>query len=128
MMEAFKSMIYCISKQMEVAGSHQLSLSYESKCSRLHGHNWVITVFLAAKELNADGMVVDFKCVKAAVHDYLDHGNFNDLLPFNPTAENIAEWVVRRFPECYKAIVRESAGNVAQACDDHFPIDPKYLL
>ena len=113
---------------MEVAGSHQLSLSYESKCSRLHGHNWVITVFLASTQLNADGMVVDFKRIKEAVHGYLDHGYFNDLLPFNPTAENIAEWVVRQFPECYKAIVKESDGNVAQAYDDHFPIEPEYLL
>ena len=128
LMEAFLNMIYCISKQMEVAGSHQLSLSYESKCSRLHGHNWVIIVFLASTQLNADGMVVDFKRIKEAVHGYLDHGNFNDLLPFNPTAENIAEWVVRQFPECYKVIVKESDGNVAQAYDDHFPIEPEYLL
>ena len=113
---------------MEVAGSHQLSLSYESKCSRLHGHNWVITVFLASAKLNADGMVLDFKRIKEVVHSYLDHGNFNDLLPFNPTAENIAEWVVKQFPDCYKAIVKESDGNIAQAYDDHFPIEPEYLL
>jgi 6-pyruvoyltetrahydropterin/6-carboxytetrahydropterin synthase len=128
MVEAFLNMIYCISKQMEVAGSHQLNLSYESKCSRLHGHNWLITVFLASSELNADGMVVDFKYIKKTIHGYLDHGNFNELLPFNPTAENIAAWVVMKFPECYKAIVKESGGNVAQAYDDHFPIEPEYLL
>ena len=113
---------------MEVAGSHQLSLSYESKCSRLHGHNWVITVFLASAKLNADGMVLDFKRIKETVHGYLDHGNFHDLLPFNPTAENIDEWVVKQFPDCYKAIVKESDGNIAQAYDDHFPIEPEYLL
>ena len=113
---------------MEVAGSHQLTLSYDSKCTRLHGHNWTITVFLATTELNADGMVVDFTHIKESVHGYLDHGNFNELLPFNPTAENIATWVVKKFPECYKAIVRESDGNVAQAYDDHFPIEPEYLM
>ena len=113
---------------MEVAGCHQLSLPYESKCSRLHGHNWTITVFLPSREVNAEGMVIDFKRVKEKVHDYLDHGNFNDLLPFNPTAENIAAWVVEQFPQCYKAIVEESNGNVAQAYDDHFPIEEKYLM
>lgn len=113
---------------MEVAGCHQLSLPYESKCSRLHGHNWTITVFLASREVNAEGMVIDFKRVKEKVHDYLDHGNFNDLLPFNPTAENIAAWVVEQFPQCYKAIVEESNGNVAQVYDDHFPIEAKYLM
>jgi len=113
---------------MEVAGSHLLTLPYESKCSRLHGHNWHITVFLASTTLNEAGMVLDFKRIKEVVHDYLDHGNFNELLAFNPTAENIAAWVVQQFPECYKAIVKESDGNIAQAYDDHFPIEPEYLL
>ena len=113
---------------MEVAGCHQLRLPYESKCTRMHGHNWTITVFLASSELNAEGMVVDFTHVKKAIHGYLDHGCLNELLDFNPTAENIAQWVVEQFPQCYKAIVAESGGNTAQAYDDHFPIEPEYLL
>ena len=121
-------MVYCISKKMEVAGSHQLTLSYDSKCTRLHGHDWIITVFLASRQTNADGMVLDFKHVKDRIHGYLDHGNLNELLPFNPTAENLAEWIVNQFPECYKAIVEESNMNCAMAFDDEFPIDAKYLL
>ena len=49
---------------MEISACHNLKLSYESKCSRLHGHNWEVTVYCAATELNADGMVIDFKHVK----------------------------------------------------------------
>jgi len=113
---------------MEVAGCHQLNLPYESKCSRMHGHNWTITVFMASTQLNAEGMVKDFTHIKKTIKGYLDHGNLNELLPFNPTAENIAAWVVEQFPECYKAIVKESSGNVAQAYDDHFPIEAEYLL
>ena len=105
--------MYYVSKRMEIAGSHRLSLSYESKCQNLHGHNWVVIVYCKTKELNADGMVCDFKHIKDQIHGYLDHGNFNELLPFNPTAENIARWVVERIPECYKASVQESEGNVA---------------
>ena len=37
-------MVYSIKKTFEVAGSHKLTLSYESKCQNLHGHNWIITV------------------------------------------------------------------------------------
>ena len=91
-------MIYCISKKMEVAGCHQLTLPYESPCTRLHGHNWTITVFLASEELNENGMVEDFKHVKNKIHGYLDHQNINELLPFNPTSENVAKWIVEQFP------------------------------
>ncbi len=98
---------------MEVAGSHQLSLSYESKCSRLHGHNWTITVFLASAELNGDGMVVDFKTIKERVTDRLDHRNLNEVLPFNPTAENLAHWICEQIPCCYKVIVKETEDNTA---------------
>lgn len=43
----------------------------------------------------------------------MDHQNINEVLPFNPTAENIAKWIVDQFPECYKAQVQESEGNIA---------------
>lgn len=105
--------MYYVSKRMEIAGCHHLKLSYESKCENLHGHNWIVTVFCKSRELNNDGMVCDFKHIKNKIHGYLDHGNFNELLPFNPTAENIAKWIVEQIPMCYKAQVQESEGNIA---------------
>lgn len=105
--------MYYICKRMEISASHHLVLDYESKCQLLHGHNWVITVYCKSQELNANGMVCDFTHIKEKIHNYLDHGNLNDLLPFNPTAENIARWVVDQIPECYKATVQESEGNMA---------------
>lgn len=110
--------MYYVSKRMEISACHSLTLSYESKCQNLHGHNWVITVFCKAEELNQDGMVVDFSHIKKAIHARLDHGNLNELLPFNPTAENMAKWVVEQIPQCYKAIVQESEGNIAVYVDD----------
>lgn len=111
-------MIYSVSKRMEIAGSHKLKLSYESKCENLHGHNWIITVYCGAKRLNGDGMVCDFKHIKEMIHGRLDHQNINDVLDFNPTAENIAAWIVNTVPDCYKAVVQESEGNIACAVDE----------
>lgn len=105
--------MFYVSKRMEIAGCHHLNLSYDSKCQNLHGHNWVVVVYCKAKKLNADGMVCDFKAIKDKIHGYLDHGNFNELLPFNPTAENIAKWICDQIPECYKVSVRESEANIA---------------
>ena len=74
---------------------------------------WVVTIHCKAQKLNQDGMVTDFTKVKQQIHGYLDHGNFNELLPFNPTAENIAKWICDQIPECYRVEVQESEGNVA---------------
>ena len=105
--------MYYVIKRLEISGSHSLNLSYRSKCENLHGHNWIITIYCRAQKLNNDGMVVDFTHIKEKIHGYLDHGNFNELLPFNPTAENIARWITDQIPECYKTSVQESAGNIA---------------
>ena len=57
--------MYTVIKRMEVSAAHSLKLSYRSKCENLHGHNWIITVYCRSKELNADGMVVDFQSHQA---------------------------------------------------------------
>ncbi len=105
--------MYYVKKRFEISAAHSLALDYKSKCTRLHGHNWIVTVECKAKELNNNGMVVDFTHIKELVMDRLDHAVINDVIPGNPTAENIARWVVDNVPHCFRCEVQESEGNTA---------------
>lgn len=105
--------MYYIVKEFEISAAHRLSLSYESRCSNLHGHNWKIRVMCRAEKLDENGMVVDFSHIKRMIIDRLDHKVLNDELDFNPTAENIARWITDTVPHCYRTEVEESEGNMA---------------
>lgn len=100
---------------MEIAGAHRLQLDYDSKCQNLHGHNWIVTVFCQSEELDQNGMVYDFMHLKDKVHGRLDHQMLNEVVDFNPTAENIARWIAEQVGETrYRVTVQESEGNVAE--------------
>ncbi len=105
--------MYYVTKRIEISASHRLALDYESKCTAMHGHNWIITIHCRAEELNANGMVTDFTHIKQLVMDRLDHTCLNDVVPFNPTAENIARWITDTVPNCWRTDVQESEGNTA---------------
>lgn len=105
--------MYYVEKRIEVAMAHRLCLMYESKCSHLHGHNAIVTVYCKSETLNENGMVVDFSTVKDIVKGLLDHQYVNDKVDFNPTAENLARWICEQVPNCYKVTFQESRDNIA---------------
>jgi len=88
---------YTLKILTDFASAHTLR-DYPGACARMHGHNWKVEVEVAASELDAMGMGVDFRVIKQAARDVaerLDHRYLNDLEPFtrlNPTAENIAAY------------------------------------
>ena len=105
--------MYEVVKTMEVSAAHALThLSYNSPCKEIHGHNWRVTVFCRSKNLNENGMVVDFKDISDVVNR-IDHKHINDVLVCVPTAENIARWICSMIPTCYMVEVEESSGNKA---------------
>lgn len=113
--------MYRVKKRLEISGAHHLALDYESKCKMLHGHNWVINIYLESRELDSNGMVLDFTHIKKMISDRLDHKYLNDIFDFNPTAENIAKWICSEIGDkCYRVTVQESEGNTAEYIRDGY--------
>lgn len=79
--------------------------NYSAECSRIHGHRWEAEIIVEIKELDETGMGIDFKILKKILNEVLspfDHQYLNEVFPFdniNPTAENLAFEIWRRFEE-----------------------------
>lgn len=108
--------MYKISKQFSFSASHILNgLPQDHPCSRLHGHNYVVTVHLKSEALNEVGFIQDYRSlqfVKDYIDDKLDHRHLNDIFSFNPTAENMAKYLFDTFkkdiPELYAVEISET--------------------
>ncbi len=83
--------------------------SYRGSPEVVHGHSWRVEAVLTADRLDGEGMAYDFVAIKSVLDDLagrFDHGNINDLPPFDrisPTTERLAEYffaeLCRRLPE-----------------------------
>ncbi|MDH5229670.1 MAG: 6-carboxytetrahydropterin synthase QueD [Gammaproteobacteria bacterium] len=95
---------YTLKVVTDFAAAHSLR-NYQGSCERLHGHNWKVEVEVSARTLDEVGMGLDFKTIRRATNDFLDHldhYNLNDVPPFdtiNPTAENIAAYIFKGLSE-----------------------------
>lgn len=99
----------------DISCGHRV-VGHEGKCRFLHGHNYRIHFEIASEYLDAIGRVLDFSVIKILLCEWLEE-NFDhkfliweqdDMLPqlqaitadslvvvpFNPTAENIAKYMV----------------------------------
>lgn len=114
--------MYTISKQFSFSASHQLGgLAPDHPCARLHGHNYVVEVVLSAPDLNAAGFVVDYNDLRPLgqmLDEQLDHRHLNDILPFQPSAENLARylygWAKERWPQVACVRVSETPKTWAE--------------
>lgn len=106
--------MYKAIKRIEISAAHKLTLDYDSKCTNLHGHNWIIDVYLQSETLNQNGMVMDFTLIKEKIQNKFDHKVINEVVDFNPTAENLAKYICDELaPFCYRVDVQESLDNTA---------------
>jgi 6-pyruvoyltetrahydropterin/6-carboxytetrahydropterin synthase len=103
-------------RRISFCAGHRL-LGHEGKCANLHGHNYVAEIYISGNEVDEVGRVVDFAIInqlfKGWIDDNWDHGMIlaNDdtnainamalvepnkvfPLPYNPTAENMARYML----------------------------------
>lgn len=94
-----------ISKEFHFSSAHQLhGLPDSHPCSRLHGHNYVLKLFLKG-EPDVIGFVQDYRELDKAkkfVDDVLDHKFLNDVFPaHNTTVENMCKILFDIFKQDY---------------------------
>jgi len=105
-------------RRIQFCAGHRV-WQHESKCNNLHGHNYVVFFHAQAEEgLDDLGRVIDFSVLKAKLGGWVDtnwdHGFIHHTddaetikalaaipnqktfaLPNNPTAENMAEYLLK---------------------------------
>jgi 6-pyruvoyltetrahydropterin/6-carboxytetrahydropterin synthase len=119
--------IYTVVRKFHIDAGHRI-FGHENKCSSLHGHSYSFEVYAKAEDLDNLGRVIDFGVLKEKIGNWLeehwDHAMilwegdpaghqwidelqayppFHDqkvyLLPFNPTAENLASFLLEKSNE-----------------------------
>ena len=121
-------MLYVIKKKLEIHAAHNLTLPYESKCSRLHGHSYQAEVICASYESNEQGMVIDYNEIKNKIEKVLDHNYLNDLITGvpNTTTEIIGTWIINQIPDLiYSVELWESTNNCCKVYNIQNPVYKK---
>jgi 6-pyruvoyltetrahydropterin/6-carboxytetrahydropterin synthase len=90
-----------LSKTIRFEAAHWLpTFPEDHKCRRMHGHSFVVDVFVEGEVDEAHGYLMDFGQITAAlrpIEHELDHRLLNEIEGLsNPTAEMIARWIYDR--------------------------------
>lgn len=121
--------MYRIRKSFTFEAAHRLERAYSQDCKdNIHGHSYTVEVFLTAKCLNGDLMVLDFGALKEVlgqIRAQWDHALILPqalakdakglskklvIFPANPTAEVMAKMV---FDTLVRVINPEESGRPA---------------
>ncbi len=121
-----------IMRRIKFCAGHRL-FKHGGKCEHFHGHNYVADFFVQGEEQDSVGRVLDFSDLKARVkgwidehwdHSFLIHQDDTNarqalelvepsrffVMPYNPTAENMAKYLLEEM--CPIAL----SGSGAMAC------------
>ncbi len=127
--------MFTIRKQFKFEMAHQLWDSYSAAChENLHGHSYVLELYIQSKELDHTGMVVDFGEIKDVVKDYVDQWDHSLTMPsmfpkeyldmlakftkkfritsYNPTAEHMSEDMFNTLSKNLNDYQKEKFGEI----------------
>jgi len=117
--------MYIIKKSFSFSASHELrGLPTTHPCSRVHGHNYVVTVELQATKLSPVGFVTDYRelqPIKEYIDTELDHRHLNDVMADNPTAENIARMIFIRFKKMFPQLAQVTVSETEKTSASYNP-------
>ncbi len=126
-------MALTIMRRIKFCAGHRL-MGHGGKCEHFHGHNYVADFFVEGETQDDVGRVIDFSVLKQRVkgwldehwdHSFLIHQDDDNarealqqvkpcrlyILPYNPTAENMAKYLLEEM--CPKVL--EGTGARASA-------------
>ena len=109
---------FSISRRIQFCAGHRV-MGHENKCAGLHGHNYEATFHASADQLDSLGRIIDFGVLKEKMGSWIDENwdhamvlfeedteaidavkNLSSqrlyLLPHNPTAENMAIYLLHQ--------------------------------
>ncbi len=109
-------MALTVMKRIKFCAGHRL-YRHGGKCEFFHGHNYVADIYVTSEDVDSVGRVIDFADLKALfkgwIDEHWDHGFILSevdsngiaaakmveptkyyILPYNPTAENMARYLL----------------------------------
>jgi len=115
--------MYRIAKQFPFSASHLIpKLPLGHRCTRLHGHNYMVEVELQSETLDETGFIRDYgelKALREYIEAKFDHRHLNEVLGDDfTTAEHLArhfyDWCRARWPETCAVRVSETTHTWAE--------------
>jgi 6-pyruvoyltetrahydropterin/6-carboxytetrahydropterin synthase len=116
--------MFRISKTFEFSAAHRLDgLEQGHPCGRMHGHNYVVELFLEAPNLNSAGFVRDYRELdqfKQWLDTTFDHHLVNEVIT-QPTAELMAMHIYHRAASIYHEVVAVSVKETGKTTAIYAP-------
>ncbi len=104
--------MYKLVVKVKFSSAHFLE-SYKGLPEPIHGHNYLLEVYIKSEKLNNEDISHDFLEVEAFLKSIVPDRKFlNEVYDFNPSCENLAKYfyneIKKKYPNLEKVILWET--------------------